>query len=489
MMGSLIYLTASRPDIQFSTCLCARYRANPKESHLITIKRIFRYLKGTPSLGLWYPKCSGFDLKRYSDSDYARCNMDRKSTTAEAEYVVAAGCCANILWMKSQFTDYDIIYEKVPIFCDNTSAIAISTIQFCTQEQSILMTSYHWDIERIPCESGDVAGLAHHSRTQLAFIIRISIYVKKAERRLMLPTLPVYHPNPSTAELSGELDFRGYGGRHTRVFVLGYDGLPATSKSRPPSPDFILGPKNPQTPPVPQGEDESEPLFIQTHDPNYVPEPIYPEYIPLEDDHEFPAEEQPLPPIDSPTAESPGYITESDLEEDPEGTRMMRERIGRMEEEEHLDTGRTLIPTSADEPVLTTDGNSSILYHLPPLPLTIGAGIYLPDPEFIIPSPELRGGCPWLGHGLHLLIYTFTTISWVSNPIQDSQDGIPPRLSLTAVMPHYLHLHLQRYTTSLPIHQTLYEIGGEFLDRPVRGQGIDYGFISTVDAEERRQGI
>ncbi|GJW81607.1 hypothetical protein Tco_0145582 [Tanacetum coccineum] len=103
-----------------------------------------------------------------------------------------------------------------------------------------------------------------------------------------------------------------------RVIVLGYDGLPLQPVA-PPSPDFILGPENPQTPPVPQDEDEREPLFIQAHDPNYVPEPIYPEYIPLEDDHEFPAEEQPLPPVDSPTAESPGYITESDPEEDPEG--------------------------------------------------------------------------------------------------------------------------------------------------------------------------
>ncbi|GJX97221.1 hypothetical protein Tco_0353019 [Tanacetum coccineum] len=77
--------------------------------------------------------------------------------------------------------------------------------------------------------------------------------------------------------------------------------------------------RNHRDTPVPQEEDEREPLFIQAHDPNYVPEPIYPEYIPLEDDHEFPAEEQPLPPIDSPTAESPGYITESDPEEDPEG--------------------------------------------------------------------------------------------------------------------------------------------------------------------------
>ncbi|GKC97852.1 hypothetical protein Tco_1168127, partial [Tanacetum coccineum] len=71
------------------------------------------------------------------------------------------------------------------------------------------------------------------------------------------------------------------------------------------------------TPPVPQDEDEREPMFIQPHDPDYVPEPIYPEYIPLEDEHEFPAEEQPLPPVVSPIAESPGYVVESDPEEDP----------------------------------------------------------------------------------------------------------------------------------------------------------------------------
>ncbi|GJS28000.1 hypothetical protein Tco_0488620 [Tanacetum coccineum] len=85
MIGSLMYLNASRPDIQFSTCLCARYHANPKESHLIIVKRIFMYLKGTPSLGLWYPKCLGFDLKGYLDSDYAYCNMDRKSTSSACQ--------------------------------------------------------------------------------------------------------------------------------------------------------------------------------------------------------------------------------------------------------------------------------------------------------------------------------------------------------------------------------------------------------------------
>ncbi|GJT48955.1 retrovirus-related pol polyprotein from transposon TNT 1-94 [Tanacetum coccineum] len=151
MIGSLMYLTATRPDIQFSTVLCARYQSNSKESHLTAVTRILRYLKGTPTLSLYYPKCSSFDLKGYSDSDYAGCNMDRKITSgacqilrgklvcwsakkqqsmamssAEDEYVAAAGCCASILWMKSQLSAYDIHYKMIPIFCDNTSAIAIS---------------------------------------------------------------------------------------------------------------------------------------------------------------------------------------------------------------------------------------------------------------------------------------------------------------------------------------------------------------------------
>ncbi|GJS76358.1 hypothetical protein Tco_0726239 [Tanacetum coccineum] len=78
------------------------------------------------------------------------------------------------------------------------------------------------------------------------------------------------------------------------------------------------GPEEPRTPPVPQDEDEHKPMFIQPHDPDYVPEPIYREYIPLEDEHVFSIEEQPLPPIDSPTTKSPGYVIESDPKEDPE---------------------------------------------------------------------------------------------------------------------------------------------------------------------------
>ncbi|GKE15928.1 putative ribonuclease H-like domain-containing protein [Tanacetum coccineum] len=81
MIGSLMYLASSRPDIMFTVCACARYQVNSNVSHLHVVKRIFRYLKGQPKLGLWYPKDSLFDLVAYIDSDYARASLDRKSTT------------------------------------------------------------------------------------------------------------------------------------------------------------------------------------------------------------------------------------------------------------------------------------------------------------------------------------------------------------------------------------------------------------------------
>nr|GFC29907.1 hypothetical protein [Tanacetum cinerariifolium] len=80
-IGSLMYVISSRPDIMFATYMCARYQANPNEHHVSSVKRIFRYLKGTINLGLWYPKDSGFDLTAYSDTDHARYHLDRKSTS------------------------------------------------------------------------------------------------------------------------------------------------------------------------------------------------------------------------------------------------------------------------------------------------------------------------------------------------------------------------------------------------------------------------
>ncbi|GJY85557.1 uncharacterized mitochondrial protein-like protein [Tanacetum coccineum] len=89
MIGSLMYLTSSRPDIMFAVCACARYQVNPKVSHLHAVKRIFRYLKGQPKLGLWYLKDSPFDLVAYTDSDYAGARLDRKSTTGGCQFLIS----------------------------------------------------------------------------------------------------------------------------------------------------------------------------------------------------------------------------------------------------------------------------------------------------------------------------------------------------------------------------------------------------------------
>nr|GEW44364.1 hypothetical protein [Tanacetum cinerariifolium] len=104
MIGSLMYLTASRPDIMFAVRACARHQVTPKECHLHAVKRIFRYLKGNPKLGLWYPKESPFDLVAYSNSDYSGANQDRKSTTGE--YVAVASGCGQVLLIQNQLLDY-----------------------------------------------------------------------------------------------------------------------------------------------------------------------------------------------------------------------------------------------------------------------------------------------------------------------------------------------------------------------------------------------
>ncbi|KAJ9556791.1 hypothetical protein OSB04_011405 [Centaurea solstitialis] len=134
----------------FAVCVCARYQVRPKESHLHAVKRIFKYLKGQPRLGLWYPNDSSFDLVAYTDSDYGGANLDRKSTlggcqflggrlvswqckkqttvsqsTTEAEYIAASQCCSQVLWIQNQMQDYGLSFLQTPIYIDNNSAISI----------------------------------------------------------------------------------------------------------------------------------------------------------------------------------------------------------------------------------------------------------------------------------------------------------------------------------------------------------------------------
>jgi hypothetical protein len=149
---SLLYLTASVSDIMFSVCMCARFQASPKEFHMMVVKRILRYLRQTPNLGLWYPKGACLILVCYSDSDYAGCKIDRKSTsdtcqllgrsfvswsskkqksvalsTAEADYVSTGSCCSQLLWMKQIFLDYVVKFDCIPLLCDNESVVKIAT--------------------------------------------------------------------------------------------------------------------------------------------------------------------------------------------------------------------------------------------------------------------------------------------------------------------------------------------------------------------------
>ncbi|XP_075086522.1 uncharacterized protein LOC142169186 [Nicotiana tabacum] len=151
MIGSLLYFTASRPDIMFSVCKCARFQSAPKESHLTAVKRIIRYLIRTSELGLWYAHSKTFILKGFSDADFAGDTIDRKSTSGtcqllgnalvsshskkqncvalskiEAGYLAIESCCTQVLWIMHQLLDYDLSITMTSIFCDNTSAICLA---------------------------------------------------------------------------------------------------------------------------------------------------------------------------------------------------------------------------------------------------------------------------------------------------------------------------------------------------------------------------
>ncbi|GJT81102.1 retrovirus-related pol polyprotein from transposon TNT 1-94 [Tanacetum coccineum] len=139
-----------RPDLVQAVCYCARYQAQPTQKYLKDVKRIFKYLKGTINMGLWYPKDSGFELTAFSDADHAGCIDTRKSTSggiqflgdklvswmskkqnctamssAEAEYVALSASCAQVMWMRTQLQDYGFNYNKIPLYCDSQSAIAL----------------------------------------------------------------------------------------------------------------------------------------------------------------------------------------------------------------------------------------------------------------------------------------------------------------------------------------------------------------------------
>ncbi|XP_059635400.1 secreted RxLR effector protein 161-like [Cornus florida] len=151
MIGSLLYSAATRPDISFSAGVCARYQADPREQHILAVKRIIRYVNSTLNYGLRYSSESNSEIAGYTDADWAGNKDDRKSTSSgcfyistnlfswyskkqncislsscEAEYIAAGNCCTQLLWMKQMLQDYGVDRSTISIFCDNTSTINIS---------------------------------------------------------------------------------------------------------------------------------------------------------------------------------------------------------------------------------------------------------------------------------------------------------------------------------------------------------------------------
>nr|GEV49829.1 copia protein [Tanacetum cinerariifolium] len=166
--------THPRPDIVHATCLCARYQAKPTEKHLKEVKRIFRYIQGTVNTGLWNSKDSGFELIGFSDVDYAGCKDSFKSTsggaqflgeklvswsskkqdcmalsTAKAEYVSLSACCVQFLWIRTQLMDYGFYFNKILIYYDSKSAIAISCNPIQHSRTKHIVVRYHFIKEHV----------------------------------------------------------------------------------------------------------------------------------------------------------------------------------------------------------------------------------------------------------------------------------------------------------------------------------------------------
>ncbi|GKD88416.1 retrotransposon protein, putative, unclassified [Tanacetum coccineum] len=219
MIGSLMYLTASRPDLNYVVCLCARYQAKPTEKHLQAVKRIFRYLNGTINMGLWYSKDTDMSLTAYADADHAGCQDTRRSTSGsaqflgdklvswsskkqkstaisstEAEYIALSGCCSQILWMRSQLTDYGFQFNKIPLYCDNKSAIALCCNNVQHSRAKHIDIRYHFIKEQV--ENGIVELYFVRTEYQLADIFtkplpreRFNFLIDKLGMKSMSPEM------------------------------------------------------------------------------------------------------------------------------------------------------------------------------------------------------------------------------------------------------------------------------------------------------------
>ncbi|GJY17776.1 retrovirus-related pol polyprotein from transposon TNT 1-94 [Tanacetum coccineum] len=217
MVGTIMYLTASRPDLTFVVCMCAWYQEKPTKKHLHAVKRIFKYLRGTVNRGLWYPKDSSTALTAYADADHAGCQDTRRSTSGcmqllgerlvnwsskrqksiaisstEAEYIALSCCCAQVLWMRSQLTDYGLGFNKILMCCDNKSTIALCCNNVQHSRSKHIDIRFHFIKEQV--ENGVVELYFVNTEYQLADIFtkalgreRIEFLINKLGMRSFTP--------------------------------------------------------------------------------------------------------------------------------------------------------------------------------------------------------------------------------------------------------------------------------------------------------------
>nr|GEZ90563.1 ribonuclease H-like domain-containing protein [Tanacetum cinerariifolium] len=215
---SLMYITSSRPDIVQAVCFCARYQSRPTEKHLKEVKRIFRYLRGTVNMGLWYPKGFSFDLTAFLDADHAECIDSHKSTSggiqflgdkfvrwmskkqnctamssAEAKYVALSASCAQVMWMRTQLQDYGFNYNKIPLYCDSQSAIEISCNPVQHSRTKHIHNRYYFIKEQV--ENGIIELYIVRTEYQLADMFtkalpedRFKYLVRRIGMRCLTPT-------------------------------------------------------------------------------------------------------------------------------------------------------------------------------------------------------------------------------------------------------------------------------------------------------------
>ncbi|GJS49755.1 retrovirus-related pol polyprotein from transposon TNT 1-94 [Tanacetum coccineum] len=468
---SLIYLmVCMRPDIAYAVSIVSRYLAKPGKNHWEAVKWILKYLWGTANVGLVYGTNHGnhVDVTGFVDSNYA------KDPDKEAEYMALTEAVKEAIWLRGLLEELGIELNTVAQLNKTVKVLNVGT-----------------EHNAVDALTNVVPGL------KLQHCLELLNVVVMSSASSAVTYTSIYTDSEPGRAFWGADDEEVSEGGIPRVIVLGYDGLPIQPVA-PPLPDYIPGLEDPQTPPVPQDEDEPE--------------------------------EQPLPPVDSPTAESPGYVTESDLKEDPEEYEDDETEDGPVnypidggddgdddngdssrddandedddedeedEEEEHLALADFAVVVPTDEPVSPPE-RTNLVIPPPSTDITIGAWISVrpqtsislpPEAEVerlvwcmappahssppLVPSPLLpSSGCPTQIQTLRIAstqaLINAVTVALPSPPL-------PPLLPSLYIPPL--------------VDRSRYEIGESSTATPTRGRGIDYGFISTVDAEERRQGI